>query len=109
MNLVPAAFVRCQRVFLEDWATCGPVGDCKQVSLNDSASIDSTPELPGTGDILVAMAWMEWKVEARTRYSFAVNGDNPSARRKPSQYALWSGKRSADRRRTCGRSVRPLC
>jgi len=44
-----------------------PVGVCKQVILNVSASIVSTPELPGTGDIRLAMAWIEWKVEARIR------------------------------------------
>jgi hypothetical protein len=44
-----------------------PVGVCRQVILNVSASIVSTPELPGVGDIRAAMAWMEWKVEARMR------------------------------------------
>lgn len=49
-----------------------PVGDCKQVILKVSASITSTPELPGTGEMRDAMAWMLWKVLARTRYSFEV-------------------------------------
>lgn len=44
-----------------------PVWVWKQFILNVSASIVSTPELPGTGLIRVAIAWIEWNVEARMR------------------------------------------
>lgn len=57
------------------------MGVWRQVILNVSASITSTPELPGTGLILLAMAWMLWKVLARTRYSLDVSCERPSAMR----------------------------
>lgn len=55
-----------------------PVGLCKQVILKVSASIVSIPELPGIGEILLEIAWIEWNVLAKTKYSFDVNWVSPS-------------------------------
>lgn len=53
------------------------MGVWRQVILKFSASMVSTPELPGTGLMRDAMAWMEWKVDARTRYSLDVSWERP--------------------------------
>jgi hypothetical protein len=55
-----------------------PVADCRQVILNDSASMTSTPELLPVGLILLAIACTPWKVPARIRYSFCDSGARPS-------------------------------
>ena len=86
---------------LEEGGDDIPVGDCRQLILKDSASIDSTPELPGIGEILVAIAWMEWKVEASTRYSLAVRADSPSVFDVERQFEQverkeWGGKGRGD-------------
>lgn len=64
---------------MRKWKDCLPVGDWKQVILKVSASIVSTPELPAMGLIRLAIAWILWKVLARTRYSFEVSWESPSA------------------------------
>jgi hypothetical protein len=50
-----------------------PVAVSRIVILRDSPSITCAPELLPMGDSRLVIAWIPWRVPARTRYSFEVS------------------------------------
>lgn len=62
-----------------------PVEVWRHDILKVSASMVSTPDEPGTGEMREAMAWIEWNVEAKTRYSLDESWVSPSARTREAE------------------------
>lgn len=81
-SCIPPPIIACDQAILVTLryrtGEYSPVNVNMMFNLNVSPSITCTPELFPVGEIFAVIAWIPWRVPARTRYSLGVSVGRPS-------------------------------